>query len=42
MSGQQHAGRSHSMMTDDIFCRGGTVQIFGNNPNESKLYSGRN
>jgi hypothetical protein len=36
----QHAGRSDNMKTDNSSFE--TVQIFGNSPNESKFYSGRN
>jgi len=25
-----------------VLCKGGIAHIFGNNPNESKFYSGRN
>ena len=38
MSRDQNAGRSHSMRIDNS----GRVQIFGNNVNKSKFYSGRN
>jgi len=37
MSRDQNAGRSHDIKTDYS-----SFQIFGNNPNESKLYPGRN
>ena len=37
MSRDQNAGRNHNIKTDSS-----SFQIFGNNPNESKLYSGRN
>jgi len=40
MSGDQNAGRSHSMKTDNSSF--GRVHIFGNNFNKSKFYSGRN
>ena len=37
MSRDQNAGRNHNIKTDNS-----SFQIFGNNRNESKLYSGRN
>jgi hypothetical protein len=39
MSRDQNAGRSRDI---NILCKGGRVQIFGNNSNGSKFYSGRN
>jgi hypothetical protein len=43
MSRDHTAGRRHSMKIDNSsFEWVERVQIFGNNPNESKLYSGRN
>jgi len=42
MSRNQNAGRRHSMKRDNSSFKGGRVQIFGNNFNKSKLYSGRN
>jgi len=43
MSRDQNAIQSHSIKTDSSsFARGGTVQIFGNSLDGSKLYSGRN
>ena len=38
----QKAGRSHSMKTDNSSIERVGVQIFGNNVNKSKFYSGRN
>ena len=41
MSRDQNARRTHDVKTDNKFLwKGGTVQIFGNKPSESKLYSG--
>ena len=38
MSRDQNAGQNHNINRDNkILCKGGTVQIFGNNPNESKF-----
>jgi len=43
MSRDQNAGRSHSVKTDNkLILESGTVQIFGNNPRESRFYSERN
>jgi len=40
MSGDQNAGQSHSIKTDNSFFE--RVHIFGNKFNKSKFYSGRN
>ena len=40
VSRDQNAGRIHSMKIDNSFIE--RVQIFGNNVNKSKFYSGRN
>jgi hypothetical protein len=41
VSRYQNAGRSHNIKTDNKSCENvKTVQIFGNNPNESKSHSG--
>jgi hypothetical protein len=40
VSGDQNAGRSHSVKTDNSSFE--RVHIFGNNFNKSKFYSGRN
>jgi hypothetical protein len=43
MSRNQNAGQNHNIKLDNkSFDQGGTVQIFGNNPNKSKFHSGRN
>ena len=43
MSRDQNAERSHNVkIGNSSFEWGGRVQIFGNNLNESKFYSGRN
>jgi len=42
MSRDQNAAQSHRMKTDNSSFKGGRVQIFGNNFNKSKFYSGRN
>jgi hypothetical protein len=39
----QNAGQNHNIKLDNkFFLKGGTVQVFGNNPNKSKFHSGRN
>jgi hypothetical protein len=43
MSRDQNAGQNHSMkISNSSFEKGGRVQIFGNNFNKSKFYSGKN
>ena len=44
MSREQTAGLSHTMQVDNssFYCKGGRVQIFGNDVNKSKFYSERN
>jgi hypothetical protein len=43
MSKDQNAWGSHNIKTDNsAFEKGGRVQIFGNNLNKSKFYSGEN
>jgi hypothetical protein len=43
MSRDQNAGQNHNIKVDNkSFEKGGTVPIFGNNPNMSKFHSGRN
>ena len=43
MSRDQNAGRGHSVKIDNSSIEsGGRVQIFGNDVNRSKFYSGRN
>jgi hypothetical protein len=43
MSWNQNAGHNHNIKIDNkILWKGGRIQIFGSNPNESKLHSWRN
>jgi hypothetical protein len=42
MSQDQNAGRSHNMKNENQFFERVNSKILGNNPNESKFYSGKN